>query len=109
MRMPWKREDRNDREGHGEPEVRGGRTDRGDRPARGEREPLGVDERFYEGGESRRGGSMRVGRPVQEALSDDAGPSSPFGAVTLPLPPEDVAYELPDDGPPSEHPVHTEL
>lgn len=74
-------------------------------PGPEKREPLGVDEWFSEGGESRHGKTMRVGRPVQEVLSNDAGPSSPFGDVSLPMPPGEIAYELPDDEPPAEHPV----
>jgi hypothetical protein len=45
---------------------------------------------------------------VSELLADDAGPSSPFGATSLPLPPDEVVYELPDDEPPAVHPVRDE-
>lgn len=67
--------------------------------------PYGVDSAFGEAGETGRDGHAAVGRPVSELLADDAGPSSPFGTTSLPMPPQDVDYELPDDEPPQIDPV----
>lgn len=65
----------------------------------------GVDPRFREPARSEGDAGERIMRPVSELLSDAAGASSPFGATSLPMPPEEVGYQHPGE---EEHVERTE-
>lgn len=65
----------------------------------------GVDAGFERPGRSAGDSGERVGRPVSELLSDSAGASSPFGEVSLPMPADEIGYQLPGE---EEHTEKTE-
>lgn len=67
----------------------------------------GVDPQFRVPARSEGDSGERILRPVSELLSDAAGASSPFGATSLPMPPEAVSYQHPDEDE-KEHAEQTE-